>query len=235
MANILLHIKLITQLILTSASVLPIEPENLPVHPINVVGTALVSDTVQTTNLGIQFNCIVSDYISKEKPSEISITLFHPINSRLKNQTTTLKRGSSIFFSGTLMSIDNKLYLELHNFSFARTQSNSISKSTKEMPWSTSSTSSSSSSHMPITKSVIHQKIQEQQIAPILGKHGVVTKFQPNKLTRLSDIASNALVLAETSMEVSEDLTEEIQEREEEPVSIITPLSKKRKPRVKKV
>lgn len=36
------------------------------------------------------------------------------------NQTTTVKRGSSVFFSGALSSIEGKLYLELHNFSFLR-------------------------------------------------------------------------------------------------------------------
>ena len=148
------------------------------------------------------------------------------------------------FSQGTLILIEKRLYLELHNFSFARTQqSNSISKSTKEMPWSTSSTSPSSSSsspHIPITKSIIHQKIQEQ-IAPILGKRSIVAKFQPNKLNKLSDIASSALTLAESSVETpnesnqSNQSAEEIQEQEEVPVSIITPELKKRKPRVKKV
>ena len=60
----------------------------------------------------------------------------------------------------------------------------------------------------------------------------------------MSDIASNVLTLAETSVETpnelnqsnqSNQLAEEVQEQEGEPVSIITPKSKKRKPRVKKV
>ena len=86
------------QIILTSASILHIKPEDLPVHKINVVGTALVSDSIVFTNLGIQFECIISDYIAKDKPTEIPIVLFHPNGSRLKSQTTMLKRGSSIFF-----------------------------------------------------------------------------------------------------------------------------------------
>src|SRR2546423_1681154 len=86
------------QIILTSASILHIKPEDLPVHKINVVGTALVSDPIVFTNLGIQFECIISDYIAKDKPTEIPIVLFHPIGSHLKSQTTMLKCGSSIFF-----------------------------------------------------------------------------------------------------------------------------------------
>jgi len=102
---------------------------------VNVVGTALVSDSILSTNLSIQFECIISDYISKDKPTEIPIILFHPNGSRLKSQTTMLKCGSSIFFSGALTSIEGKFYLELHNFSFIRTQqSNSVSKSAKKMP-----------------------------------------------------------------------------------------------------
>ncbi|RGB32573.1 hypothetical protein C1646_816593 [Rhizophagus diaphanus] len=49
------------KLILTTATILPIKPEDLPIHQINVVGTASVSDSVLTTNLGIQFECIISD------------------------------------------------------------------------------------------------------------------------------------------------------------------------------
>ncbi|EXX79759.1 hypothetical protein RirG_002530 [Rhizophagus irregularis DAOM 197198w] len=52
------------------------------------------------------------------------------------NQTTIVKRGSSVFFSGTLSSIEGKLYLELHNFSFLRGQQSPITSSpTKRMPW----------------------------------------------------------------------------------------------------
>ncbi|POG61294.1 hypothetical protein GLOIN_2v1786804 [Rhizophagus irregularis DAOM 181602=DAOM 197198] len=67
-------------LILTTATILPI----------NVVGTASVSDLVLTTNLGIQFECT-----GKDKPTEIPITLFHPNESCLKSQTTMKMPWSS--------------------------------------------------------------------------------------------------------------------------------------------
>jgi len=161
---------------------LHINPEELPVHPIHVVGTGIVSDSISTTNLGIQFDCLVSDYISKDKPSETLITLFHPTGSRLKNQTTMLKRGSSVFFSGALTSIESKLYLELHNFSFIRNQQfNSALKSNKEMPWLNSSSSQSSSSSSHITsKSMIQKKIGEQRqntSMPVLGKRKSANKI----------------------------------------------------------
>ncbi|GBC22910.2 hypothetical protein GLOIN_2v1882271 [Rhizophagus irregularis DAOM 181602=DAOM 197198] len=70
---------------------------------ISALNTASVSDLVLTTNLGIQFECY---YIGKDKPTEIPITLFHPNESCLKSQTTVLKRGSSIFFSGALTSTE---------------------------------------------------------------------------------------------------------------------------------
>ncbi|CAG8647128.1 21751_t:CDS:2 [Rhizophagus irregularis] len=89
------------QLILTTATILPI----------NVVDTASVSDLVLTTNLGIQFECY---YIGKDKPTEIPITLFHPNESCLKSQTTVLKRGSSIFFSGALTSTEETTRSAIH-------------------------------------------------------------------------------------------------------------------------
>ena len=47
-------------------------------------------------------------YMSKDKPTETQITLFHPTGSRFTNQTTSVKCGSSIFFAGSLTFITNK-------------------------------------------------------------------------------------------------------------------------------
>jgi|SRR5256884_6176829 hypothetical protein len=201
------------QIILTSASILHIKPEDLPVHKINVVGTALVSDSIVFTNLGIQFECIISDYIAKDKPTEIPIVLFHPNGSRLKSQTTMLKRGSSIFFSGSLSSIEGKLYLELHNLSFIRTQQQSSTVSrTKEMPWASQSSSQSSSS------SNLHKKIQEQQ-QQSLKKNEITKKFQPNKLVKItSDVIDETFDKdqeQEDSVELVESDVEEILDEEE--------------------
>lgn len=111
-------------------------PENLPVHQINVVGVAVASEPALITDIGVQIECVITDYLSKDKPTEVPITLFHPTGSRFMNQTTNVKRGSSVFFSGTLSSIEGKLYLELHNFSFLRGQQSPITSSpTKRMPW----------------------------------------------------------------------------------------------------
>lgn len=194
-----------------------ISPEDLPVHPVHVVGTGIVSNSVNTTNLGIQFDCLVSDYISKDRPTETLITLFHPTLSRLKNQTSMLKRGSSVFFSGALTLIEGKSYLELHNFNFMRNQqSNSMLKSNKEMPWSSNSLSSQSSSSHMSSKSAIKKKIQEQQqytSMPALSKRKITpTKFQPSKVKKLSDIATN--ILAETDKQKEQDEQEGIQQED---------------------
>ncbi len=49
----------------------------------------------------------------------------------------------------------------------------------------------------------------------MLGKREISIKFQPTKLTKLSDIASNALIANKTSIEVPKENSEEIQEEEE--------------------
>lgn len=82
----------------------------------------------------------MTDYLSKDKVVELPIVLFHPMGSRFTNQSMTIKRNSSIFFSGALTLIEDKLYLELQNFSFIRT-SNTPTK--QQMPWSLKSTQSS--------------------------------------------------------------------------------------------
>jgi hypothetical protein len=118
------------------ALILNISPENLPVHQITIVGVATATDSAIVNDVGVQIKCIVSDYLSREKQAEFSITLFHPPGSRFINQTTIAKRGSTIFFSGALTVIYEKLYVELHNFSFIRTNQASTSTSSKQMPWS---------------------------------------------------------------------------------------------------
>ena len=87
-----------------------------------------------------------------------------------------------------MTSIEGKLYLELNNISFMRSQQQTNNLKSKEMLWSQSSSSSSSSS-------TLRKKVQEQQ--PLLGKQESVTKFQPSKMSKLSDIASEALKIAE--------------------------------------
>lgn len=87
---------------------------------------------------GVQVDCMISDYLSKEKLIELPVILFHPSESRFTNQTTTIKRGSTIFFSGSLTFVENKLYIELHNFSFINNQQTFTRNpsSSSPMPWS---------------------------------------------------------------------------------------------------
>jgi len=86
---------------------------------------------------GVQVDCMISDYLSKEKLIELPVILFHPSESRFTNQTTTIKRGSTIFFSGSLTFVENKLYIELHNFSFINNQQTfTRNPSLSPMPWS---------------------------------------------------------------------------------------------------
>jgi hypothetical protein len=114
---------------------LNIDPENLPVHQITAVGIASASSSATTTRLGIQVECKILDYLSKDKPVELSVILFHPTGSRFTNQTTTIKRGSSIFFSGALSLVEDKLYLELQNFSFVR-NNQALTSEKQVLPWS---------------------------------------------------------------------------------------------------
>ncbi|CAB4425928.1 unnamed protein product [Rhizophagus irregularis] len=117
-------------LILNSASILNIPPEELPIHQIMVV----------------------------DKLVETPITLFHPPGSRFANQTTMIKRGSSIFFSGALTQVETNLYLELHNFSFIRNQT----FAPKQMPWTTKTptqpSDSSSLTSANIARSIHNKK-----------------------------------------------------------------------------
>ncbi|PKC70185.1 hypothetical protein RhiirA1_455095 [Rhizophagus irregularis] len=126
-------------LILTSVSVLNIAPEDLPTYQITAVGIASASNTAIISELGVQVECTISNYISKEKAVEIPVVLFHPSGSRFTNQTMTIQRNSSIFFSGALSLIEDKLYLELQNSSFIRINTSSE----KQMPWSLKSTQTS--------------------------------------------------------------------------------------------
>jgi len=90
--------------------------------------------------------------------------MFHPTQSRLTSQTTSIKRGSTIFFSGALTSIQGKLYLELHNFSYVRCQQNFSSDSTPKMPWSKSLSQASNMPSQSMAQKIHNQKLKFQQI-----------------------------------------------------------------------
>lgn len=117
------------------------------------MGLALATSAARTSDLGVQVECEISDYYSKELV-ELSVILFHPLGSRFTNQTTTIKRGSSIFFSGALTVIEKNLYIELHNFSFVRNQGHSYATSEKSMPWSSKESDNSASTSFNIARSI---------------------------------------------------------------------------------
>jgi len=148
----------------------------------------LASDIPIISNHGVKIDCLISDYLSKDKVVEIPVTIFHPLESRLKNQTTNIRRGSSLFFSGEITLVDNKLYLELHNFSFLKGQSQVPSKSTS-LPWLNATTSESSTAQT----SNAHLIHQEQKAPESSIKRNIQKPFQPNKVMKLADIATNTL------------------------------------------
>ncbi|PKC07536.1 hypothetical protein RhiirA5_418075 [Rhizophagus irregularis] len=168
--------------------ILDIKPTDLPVHPIYITAVGLAADVPIISNHGVKIDCLISDYLSKDKIVEIPITIFHPLESRLKNQTTNIRRGSSLFFSGEITLVDNKLYLELHNFSFLKGQSQVPSNKSTSLPWLNTTTSESSTTQTN-NAHLIHQ---EQRI-PESTKRNIQKPFEPNKVMKLADIATNIL------------------------------------------
>ena len=196
----------VAQLVVTAATVLNIKPEDLPVHPINVVATALVADSPTVSANNTRFDCVVTEYLSKNKIINIPITCFHPPGSRLANQTITLKRGSFMYISGSLTSIEGQLYLELHNFSFVRSSGASATKTTSEMPWSGAVNSPSPKKSMAHT---IHKS--QEQPANTPPKRKASSKFPANKMLKLSDIATQAIANSDPTNNVEDKaMTEDV-------------------------
>jgi len=136
--------------------------------------------------------------LSKDKLVEIPVTIFHPPDSRLKNQTVNTRRGSSIFFSGEITLVEGKLYLELHNFSFLRGHQSQASTKSSSLPWASSTSASSSPSMQMNNALLIHEQQQKQQ--KNLPETSTKRKsFYPNKIVKLSDIATSALINAEVN------------------------------------
>jgi len=161
----------------------------------------MASDVPIISNREIKIDCLINDYLSKDKIIQIPITIFHPLESRLKSQTTNIRRGSSLFFSGEITLVDGKLYLELHNFSFLKGQTQTPSKTTS-LPW-LNATSEFSTSSMPQNNAqLIHQE-QGQKTEPIKQKSQ--KPFQPHKVARLADIASSILDKSNNQDEENDD------------------------------
>lgn len=147
------------------------------------VGTA--TDVPVISEHGVKINCLINDYLSKEKIVEITVTIFHPLESRLKSQTTNVRRGSTLFFSGEMTTVDGQLYIELHNFSFLKGQGNQVSSKANFMPWMEGgSTTPARTSNA--------QLIHNQRSPDSAAKY---KPFQPNKMTKLADIATNLITI----------------------------------------
>ncbi|CAB4442794.1 unnamed protein product [Rhizophagus irregularis] len=104
-------------LIIILGKILDIKPADLPSHPVCVVTVGTATDVPVISDMhGVKIDCLINDYLSKDKIVEIPITIFHPFENRLKNKTTNVRCGSALFFSGEMATVDGQLYLELHNF-----------------------------------------------------------------------------------------------------------------------
>ena len=125
---------------------------------------------------------------------QIPITIFHNPNSHLKNQTTNIRRGSSLFFSGEITLVDGKLYLELHNLSFLKDQTQAL-PTTTSLPWLNATASESSTSQN--NAYLIHQELK----MPESTKRKSQKPFQPNKILKLADIVTNAIANKDNSQD----------------------------------
>lgn len=163
----------------------------------------------------------------------------------------TIKRGSTIFFSGSLTLIEEKLYLELQNFSFVRNNTSP----TKEMPWSTqisedisTPTSAARSLHnLNKKRSTMHHPIST--LANIKSTTSIVDSVPeeieentftptPNPPTPTSgkrktrSYKMQKLTTASDTISIIDSDPGEIEENESTPTPIsTTPVSEKRKTR----
>ena len=128
----------------------------------------LVSDVPIISNNGLKIDCLINDYLSKIRLLNYPITIFHPIEVVSKIKLQTLDADQAYFFRWNNL-VDNKLYLELHNFAFIKDQTQVHSKPTS-LPWlnATSSeplTSQTSNTHL------IHQEQKHQNLLTIKFKN----------------------------------------------------------------
>jgi hypothetical protein len=151
----------------------------LPIYSVYVVAAGTAVDAPVISEVGVKINCLINEYWSKDKIVEIPITIFHPVESRLKGQTTNTKRGSFLFFSGELTIVDGQIYLELHNVSFLRGPNNQNTQASSKpnyMPWLESGSPSSSTS---LTRTNNAKLIHQLQKSPDPAKQN---PFQLNKI-----------------------------------------------------
>jgi len=128
-------------------------PENLPVHPINIVGTGLASV--------VSDDCITSNHIVSS-----NWKLIHKPNHH--HQTRFM-----YFF---LTSIEGKLYVELHNFSFVCGQQALNSNPIKCMSWANSKKSHTNTSALDT-----HDK--SHQLSSTSNAKAIHNKFHKSQQT----------------------------------------------------
>jgi len=145
--------------------------------------------------------------------------LFHPIGSRFTNQTTSIKRGSSIFFSGALSLIEDQLYLELQNFSFIK---NNQSLTEKPLPWSKSPQTQNNSISFAAQIHSYNKKSNANKKPPISNI---------DEISKISDQKSEDAQTSEKSNDTTIPVTPKSAARTRKNLSVPTPISTKRKTR----
>jgi len=182
----------------------------------------LASESAVITEIGIQFDCIITDYLTKDKPTEVPITLFHPNGSRFTNQTTTVRRGSSVFFSGALTFIEDKLYLELHNFNFLRGQQPITSSTAQAIH------KKSQQNPIQLKNTATHSLHKIQQSTPLISEANTQDIYDKSSTSALITQGINDDISTSPTSPSSTSITPEIiQQTSQQP----TPKSIKRKTR----
>src|SRR5688572_15463909 len=113
-------------MILSAMVIMPIEEGNIPICPMFGSVCAAALGGLVTTDELCTITLAVDQYFGKNSQSDFEVQLIHSQNDeRLLKQTKSVQRGSCIFAGGDIYQIEDRIYIEVKEFSFVNRGSSS--------------------------------------------------------------------------------------------------------------
>jgi len=136
---------------------LAIDKEDIPVSKPTAHLLGITQGNAELSETGYILSVQVKPYLSKDNFNHFIVNFTHPANGRFKNAFTKVKKNSTVYATGVLFIVKNKLYCEVLEFQFVST-TKSETDSNVTIPWkSKNDQNAEGSSSKP--KSVIEKRI----------------------------------------------------------------------------
>lgn len=143
---------------ITTNIFLSIDKEDIPISKPTVHLLGKTQAYAELSEVGYSLPVQVKPYLSKDHFYPFTVNFTHPPNGRFRNAFTKAKKNSTVYATGILFLVNNKLHCEVLEFQFVATTKSEMDNDIT-VPWKLKNDQSTEKISSKPTKSAIEQRI----------------------------------------------------------------------------